>query len=152
MDCITSTLVSVRFPGILPEPLDEEILSPMGDKVGRTVRVDPMFLMGLKSKYARVCVEVNFAAPLIPSLTVFEMAQRVEYEGLHLICFQCGKYGHKGDECPFLYPQTSEDTAPTQAPCTSKKLPKSSNPSSDCPYGPWMLPDYQHMRRVQQLQ
>ena len=26
--------------------------------------------------------------------------RRVEYEGIHLICFGCGKYGHKKEACP----------------------------------------------------
>lgn len=73
-DCITSTLVWVRFPSILPELLEEEVLSYMGDMVGQTVRVDPMSLTDLRSKFVRVCVEVNLAAPLIPSLIVLGMA------------------------------------------------------------------------------
>lgn len=72
---VQSTMVWVRFLGILPELLDEEILCSMGDRVGRTVRVDPLSLTGLRSKFARVCVEVDLAAPLILSLTVFDMAQ-----------------------------------------------------------------------------
>lgn len=102
-NCIKSTLVWVQFP-VLPELLDEEILSSMGDRVGRTVKVDPLSLTGSQSKFARVCVEVNLGAPLIPSLTLFDMPQRVEYEGLHLICFQCGKYSHRGEDCLSLIP------------------------------------------------
>ncbi|KAJ1429723.1 Zinc finger, CCHC-type [Sesbania bispinosa] len=32
--------------------------------------------------------------------TIKKVAVWVEYEGLHLICFECGKYGHRLDSCP----------------------------------------------------
>lgn len=59
-------------------------------------------MTGLRSKFARICVEINFAAPLLPSLIVFDFAQKVEYEGLHSNCFQCGMYEHHIDDCHVL--------------------------------------------------
>lgn len=103
---IKSTLVWVRFPGILPELLDEETLTSMGDALGRTIKVDHMSLTGQRCRFARVCVEVNLDAPLLPSLTILDSAHKIEYEGLHLICFKYGKYGHKADECPSLMSST----------------------------------------------
>ncbi|KAJ1438980.1 Zinc finger, CCHC-type [Sesbania bispinosa] len=35
---------------------------------------------------------------------------KVEYEGLHLICFHCGRYGHRREACPTL-PSTGVVTA-----------------------------------------
>lgn len=113
---ITSTLVWVRFPRIYPEMLDEEILSSMGDLPSRTVKVDSTSLTGLRWRFARVCVEINLGAPLLPSLTVFDGEQKVDYEGLHLICFECGCYGHLVDKCPSLVlptdPNVASDTHP----------------------------------------
>lgn len=37
---------------------------------------------------------------LVPFITILGVQQRVEYEGLHLIFFGCGKYGHREDGCP----------------------------------------------------
>ncbi|KAJ1384836.1 Zinc finger, CCHC-type [Sesbania bispinosa] len=36
----------------------------------------------------------------VDELTSIHSRGRIEYEGLHLICFKCGKYGHKLDQCP----------------------------------------------------
>lgn len=35
----------------------------------------------------------------MPRLGVLNYEFSVEYEGLHLICFRCGKYGHKEEMC-----------------------------------------------------
>lgn len=32
----------------------------------------------------------------------------LEYEGLHLICFWCGKYGHKKDQCSYVVVMVEE--------------------------------------------
>lgn len=65
---------------------------------------------------------------------------RVEYEGLHLICFACCQCGHK----PTTYPSriatqpealVAERTTPSQ---TTKRL-DVEVPREDQPYGPWIL-------------
>lgn len=38
-----------------------------------------------------------------PILTVFDFEQKVEYEVLHLICFECGVYGHGSGDCPGIH-------------------------------------------------
>lgn len=91
-----------EIPLHLPEMLDEELISFMVDMIGKTVKVDAMSLTGLRAKFAWVCVEVNLNKPLLPSLTVFDCEQKIEYEGLHLICLECGCYGHRGEDCPSL--------------------------------------------------
>lgn len=72
METMKKTLVWVRFPGIWPEFLDEEILTQLGDMVGKTIKVDKTSLTGIRGKFGRCCVEVDLSAPLLPSLTVFE--------------------------------------------------------------------------------
>lgn len=31
---------------------------------------------------------------MLPSIKINGVEKKIEYEGLHLICFKCGKYGH----------------------------------------------------------
>lgn len=78
---------------------DEEALAEMGDLVGNTVKVDPISVEAYRGRYTRVCVEVDLSQPLLPSITVLDEPQLVEYEGLHLICFSCGMYGHCSESC-----------------------------------------------------
>lgn len=136
---MSKTLVWVRFSGILPELLEEEILSSMGDMLGRTIRVDNTSLSGTRGKFARVCVELDLATPLLPSLTLFDFAQRVEYEGLHLICFECGRYDHRGEDCLMAHPPSNPSVPPSTPPVPPS--PVVPEPPSSL-YGPWMLANY----------
>lgn len=99
VDHVHSTMVWVRFPELPMELFDEEILYAMGNAVGRAIKIDSTTLTARRGRYARVCVEVKLDAPLIPFLTLLGAQQLVEYEGLHMICFGCGKFGHRKDAC-----------------------------------------------------
>ncbi|KAF7831790.1 LIM domain-containing protein A-like [Senna tora] len=61
-------------------------------------------------KFARICVELNLKRKLVPHVVIRGRCYGVEYEGLHLICFHCGKYGHQKGVCPDLKVQ-SENAA-----------------------------------------
>lgn len=54
-----------------------------------------------KSRYARVCVEVELIKPLTTNVWVEKHWQEVEYENLQLICFSCGRIGHRKDQCNY---------------------------------------------------
>lgn len=80
--------------------------------------------------------------PLIPSLMVFDFEQKVEYEGLHLIYFECEVYGNGSGDCPGIH-QPGElmekfESAPQQ---TTGDKPVGPT-KSQSPYGPWMMPSF----------
>ncbi|QHO03191.1 uncharacterized protein DS421_13g430210 [Arachis hypogaea] len=45
-------------------------------------------------KFARLCVELDLSKPLHSKYLVNRRNYHIEYEGLHMICFTCGKFGH----------------------------------------------------------
>ncbi|CAN1292134.1 hypothetical protein LINPERPRIM_LOCUS21431 [Linum perenne] len=95
-----STLrVWVRLPGLPFEYFDRSILKLIGDRIGRTVRIDHTTLEGTRGNFARICVEVDLSKPLLSKYRLRSRVRRIEYEGLHTICFTCGFYGHKNDTC-----------------------------------------------------
>lgn len=88
----------------------------MDNTVGKTICIDDTTLDAAGGKYARVCVQVDIATLLIPFITVLACHQHVEYEGLRLICFECGRYGHRSEVCPTMSKQTAPVPAqPTQS-------------------------------------
>lgn len=132
---VQTTLVWIHLPELPMELFDEEVLYAIGNAIGRTTKVDNTTLQIRRGRYARVCVEVDHAKPLVPFITVLGRHQRVEYEGLHLICFGCGKYGHQADNCPLsVATQPPPVAAPRQ------------NAEDAIGFGPWMMPKYGRRR------
>ena len=56
-----------------------------------------------REKFTRMSVEVDLSKPLLPKFRLHGRVWRIQYEGLRLICFECGQIGHKEDCCP-LHP------------------------------------------------
>ncbi|CAL1400542.1 unnamed protein product [Linum trigynum] len=62
--------------------------------------MDEATRLAIRGHFARICVEVNLAKPLICKYRLERRTRRVEYEGLHKVCFTCGLYGHEQETCP----------------------------------------------------
>jgi hypothetical protein len=72
----------------------------MASAIGRPIKVDINTLKVERGKFARVCVEVELTEPVVGKIWVNGHWYKVQYEGLHLICTNCGCYGHLGRNCP----------------------------------------------------
>ena len=89
----------IRFPEFPMEYYDKEALFTIAEKVGRPIKVDYATDNAARGRYARVCIEVDLAVPLVTKVWVGKAWQAVEYENLSLVCFECGKIGHRRDIC-----------------------------------------------------
>lgn len=58
-----------------------------GKKLVKAVRADLCTMDSSRGLYARVCVEVDLKFKKSSQFCLNDDIQRVEYEGLHLICF-----------------------------------------------------------------
>lgn len=56
--------------------------------------------MASRGKFVRVFVEVDLTKPLKAGYNLRGVLQEVQYEGLHELCFHCGKYVHRSLLCP----------------------------------------------------
>ncbi|KAH7867540.1 hypothetical protein Vadar_034652 [Vaccinium darrowii] len=107
---ISSTMVWVRFPQLPIEYFDKDFLLRLGNCIGKAVKVDVPSSKSERGKFARVCVQLDLTQSLISKVTVRSLDYCVEYEGLHSICFECGKYGHQKDTCPNLVVSKPQNT------------------------------------------
>ncbi|KAK2376903.1 zinc ion binding / nucleic acid binding protein [Trifolium repens] len=99
-DTIKKVAVWVRISGLPIEYYDARVLKSIGNKIGSTVKVDKNTLMQERGKYARICVEVDLTESLLAMFMIKGRKYNVEYEGLHLLCKICGKFGHYSEGCP----------------------------------------------------
>nr|KYP55829.1 hypothetical protein KK1_002054 [Cajanus cajan] len=159
----------IRIPGLTIELYNDRFLWRVGSKLGTMLKVDKLTSIHSRGKFARICVEVNLNRRLVSMINVMGHIIKLEYEGLHLVCFNCGKYRHKQDQCDIvtgaLKPTTSEavkkdagsmvadmgelivNSKEMQPKATLKSISeqenlvvtKQSEQDTDNLYGPWML-------------
>lgn len=90
---IQKTLVWIRLPELSVEYFNPELLMDVRNQVGKAVKVDDLTLQANRGRYARVCVELDLGKKLTPQIKLggsMNFLQRIEYEGLYAICFECG--------------------------------------------------------------
>nr|GMD42483.1 uncharacterized protein LOC109147335 [Ipomoea batatas] len=59
-----------------------------------------------------LCLEVDLSKPLLSKFTLEDEVLPIEYEGIHMVCFNCGIYGHKQGQCGLEGTETVSDENP----------------------------------------
>lgn len=138
---ISSTLAWVRLPE-LPIQLFNRLdkLKEIGDCIGRFVKVDDHTIRASKGRYARIAVEIDLHKPLLPKYILGSEEFNVEYEGIRLICFSCGVFGHHQDDCP----QSPEAMARKEKELEAERLQRikvgqQTAVAEEPKYGTWMI-------------
>lgn len=80
--------------GLPIEYYDSKVLSFIGNWIRKTMKVDKNTLMQEHGKYDMLFFEVDLTKPLLSMFTIKERKYKIEYEGLHPICINCGRFGH----------------------------------------------------------
>lgn len=110
-----------------------------------------------KGKFARVCIEIDISKPLLSKFTLDWKLWPIVYEGIHLVCFNCGLYGYRQDQCVKGGSDgvhTSEGTANNdQEREIHPRVAPSIAPQTHLPvqhfkdnFGPWMLVTWKDRR------
>ncbi|CAL1414072.1 unnamed protein product [Linum trigynum] len=97
-------IVWVQLPALKIHFYHKEVLTSLGNLIGRTIKLDYHTLTQQRAKFARLAVEVDLSKPLVPRIWLDDDWQKVEYENLPMVCFDCGKIGHQSTACPLLRP------------------------------------------------
>ncbi|KAL8139505.1 hypothetical protein V2J09_005526 [Rumex salicifolius] len=99
-DVIATTPAWVRFSNLLVILYEEHIIFHIASTVGVLIKVDSQTLYANKGRFAKACIELNLSKPLKDSIIINGSRYLVEYEGLHAICFHCGRFEHFQPNCP----------------------------------------------------
>lgn len=108
---IDKTLVWVRVPSLNVLFYDESFLTTLASAIGQPVKVDLYTLRVARGRFARVCVEIDLNKPVVGRVGINGQWFKVEYEGVHIICANCGCYGHVLKDCPVKPKETSHPVA-----------------------------------------
>lgn len=93
----------------------------------------------MRGKFARLCVQIDLKKSLIPMVHVMGHNQRIEYERLHRICFECGQYGHRAEGCPAKLMSVNQTGVMDHTPQILQKNTHLNEASAENPFGPWKL-------------
>nr|POE90406.1 uncharacterized protein CFP56_59946 [Quercus suber] len=99
---VSSIAVWVRLHHLPMELYEAEVLKQIGEALGKVLRIDAHTALEARGKYARLCIQVDINKPLINTVLIGKFEQQVVYEGIHKLCFGCGRIGHKKEACPHL--------------------------------------------------
>ena len=97
---VSSIAVWVRLHELPLELYEMEVLKQIGEAIGRVLRIDSHTAMEARGRYARLCIQLDVTKPLINTILIGRFEQPVVYEGLHKLCFSCGRIGHRFEACP----------------------------------------------------
>ncbi|CAL1355511.1 unnamed protein product [Linum trigynum] len=138
-DKLPSTMVVwIQLPGFPVHLYHKEILFSIGNMIGRSIKLDYHTQNQQRTKFARLAVEVDLAKPLVPRVRLDGKWQKVEFENLPTVCFECGMVGHTKVTCPKLRQQL---IAAAQGGVDSSTVAygEPEAPEVNGGFGPWML-------------
>lgn len=140
----------VRIPNIPIQCYNRAFISRLGNRIGKTIKVDlltpsenPTATARVeRGRYARICVELDLQRKLVSKVIAANMVYQVEYEGLGLICFGCGRYGHRKENCswsPVNPTQVNPNQPPSPAAVTTPSPARKPTPPPGEAFGSWMI-------------
>ncbi|KAI5410086.1 hypothetical protein KIW84_055533 [Lathyrus oleraceus] len=92
-DAIEQVVVWVCVLGLPIDYYGERFISLIGKHIWYSVKVDRNTLNRERGKYARLWVQVELTKPLLAIFSIKGRHYKVEYEGVHIICLNCGSFG-----------------------------------------------------------
>ncbi|XP_061373833.1 uncharacterized protein LOC133316111, partial [Gastrolobium bilobum] len=145
-DGIAKIAAWIRLPDIPIEFYDEAFFRRIGNWLGKMIKVDSNTNAHVRGRFARICVELDLSQPLKGDYVLEGFTKQIEYEGLGLICFGCGKYGHSTENCSAAPKQRSSSDIHNDDQIHQEE-PGNSEFHRSKGLGPWMVVNRQRRSR-----
>ncbi|CAN1217695.1 hypothetical protein LINPERPRIM_LOCUS1093 [Linum perenne] len=84
----------VCFPHLPIHFYHAQVLTSLGNLVGRTIKIDFNTQRAERGKFARMAIELDLSNPIPPVVLLDGVPQLVEYENLPTLCFNFDRVGH----------------------------------------------------------
>lgn len=88
------TSLWIRLPELPFEFYDQQILCRIGNTIDQLLRMDICTQNTKRGQYVRLCIQVQIDQPMLTSIYTSNHQRRILYEGINLLCYQCGRVGH----------------------------------------------------------
>ncbi|XVE98176.1 hypothetical protein REPUB_Repub03eG0083200 [Reevesia pubescens] len=95
-----STTVWIHLPELPLEYFNGDILREIGSLVRKPLKIDTNTALVTRGKFARICIEVDLQKPLVSKVRIGKHIQKIEYKGIHTVCFSCVVVGLGAEFCP----------------------------------------------------
>ena len=151
---IENIVAWIRIPGMPLHYYHKRILRMIGNVVGKVIKIDYNTESARRGKFARIAVEISLKKPLCSQFFLDGKLQNIEYENLPIICFNCGIYGHKNDDCPQsntlknLTESCENNVAEDNPNGGGEEKSSSSEVPVNPSFGPWMIVSRKERGRV----
>ncbi|XP_015958031.1 uncharacterized protein LOC107482143 [Arachis duranensis] len=96
---VTKIAAWICIPNLSVELYNHKFLWRVGLTIESMLKVDRATSIHSRGRFVRICVKIGLSKKLVPRISVMGYTFNIEYECLHLICFEWEKYGHKSDQC-----------------------------------------------------
>lgn len=129
----------VRIPHLAVEYFDSSFLHRVGSKIERVIKVDKTTAMAERGKCTRLCIEIDLSKPLLSKFWLKGKIWKIQYEGLILICYNCGRINHKEEDCPELIERQEKQSDDPHNHQNDIHHERQAHPEHMEDFGSWML-------------
>ncbi|RYR62436.1 hypothetical protein Ahy_A04g020021 [Arachis hypogaea] len=101
----------IRISNLLVELYNKFFLWKVSKALGTMLKVDKLASIHSHRKFMRICVKIDLRKKLVPTFSALGKEFNIVYEDLHQICFNCGRYGHRMENCSEKMTRITNNTA-----------------------------------------
>lgn len=105
----TKLIAWVHVPKLSVEYFNKTFLL---QKIGKILKVDSTTANVERGQYIRLCAEVDLTKPLLSKFRLNGRVWGIQYEELRMICFNCGRQGHKEGAARLTTQRLQQGTIP----------------------------------------